>query len=448
MATTAMDYEAANGDRFEGQSQSSLSPSARLHQQAAPSNTSASTHARGGPYRAAYDIDTRHTPADEAPRYERDQRSASPRRDDGHDSSRRRSASPSGNGDPYVNSHLPPIPPHSLYNTTAPSASHSHMHGSRLNRISKDDTGSKDDDGAVNPGSNLFVTGIHPRLTEAEVTRLFEKYGEVEKCQIMRDPHSKESRGFGFVKMVLSEQADAAKEGLQGEQIEGRTLSIEKARRGKPRTPTPGKYFGPPKRGRYPGTYFAAQASHFLNDADRFLPDGGGGRGGGRFDRYDDRRRGPYGGGGGGYGGRDDPYRYRGGGGGGGGGYDRRERDYDRNYDRGGYREDRGYDRGYRGEDRGYGGRGGDEYSRGGDRYAGREDRDRGYGGEGRSYGGGGGGGGSREDRRGPGYERERYDRGGDRDAARSRDPAPAGGAGYAESAPRGDREAYGGGSH
>ena len=65
----------------------------------------------------------------------------------------------------------------------------------------------------------------------------------------MVDPHSKESRGFGFVNMVTAEQADAAKEGLQGEVIEGRTLSIEKARRSRPRTPTPGKYFGPPKRG-------------------------------------------------------------------------------------------------------------------------------------------------------------------------------------------------------
>lgn len=106
----------------------------------------------------------------------------------------------------------------------------------------------RDDDGAVNPGSNLFVTGIHPRLLEEEVTRLFTKYGTVEKCQIMRDPHTKESRGFGFVKMITSEEADAAKEGLQGKEFEGRTLSIEKARRARPRTPTPGKYFGPPSK--------------------------------------------------------------------------------------------------------------------------------------------------------------------------------------------------------
>lgn len=108
-----------------------------------------------------------------------------------------------------------------------------------------------DDEGAINSGTNLFVTGIHPRLTEADVSRLFDKYGEVTNCSIMLDPHTKESRGFGFVNMAQPEQADAAKEGLQGENIEGRTLSIEKARRARPRTPTPGKYFGPPKRGMY-----------------------------------------------------------------------------------------------------------------------------------------------------------------------------------------------------
>lgn len=185
---------------------------------------------------------------DDGARYERDEpRDESPRRDEGQES-RRRSASPGAAGsDRYVL-------PHMAYESTNPSPFYSFL--SSFHRP-KDDAGSRnggggDDDGAVNPGSNLFVTGIHPRLTEDEVSRLFEKYGEVEKCQIMRDPHTKESRGFGFVKMVTSEQADAAKDGLQGEVIDGRSLSIEKARRARPRTPTPGKYFGPPKRGKYP----------------------------------------------------------------------------------------------------------------------------------------------------------------------------------------------------
>ena len=275
------------------------------------------------------------------------------------------------------------------------------------------------------------MTGIHPRLEEAEVTRLFEKYGEVEKCQIMKDPHTGESRGFGFVKMVTSDMADAAKEGLQGEVIEGRTLSIEKARRARPRTPTPGKYFGPPKRGKclpQPQDRFLDSAA----DTRRPEPRRGG---------FDDRRRGGYSGG---YG-RDDSYRS------GGGyrgyrddrGYDRGyERSYDRGYDRG-YREDRGYDRSYR-EDRGYDRRERDDgYGARVDRYAGsregsgRDDR-------GERYGGSASGRGAPDDRRGPSYDRERYDRPSDRDARPPRDAPQS--AGYGDSAPRGGdtREPYG----
>jgi len=233
-----------------------------------------------------------------------------------------------------------------------------------------------DEPDAGNTGTNLFVTGIHPRLSEQDVTQLFDKYGEVESCSIMLDPHTKESRGFGFVKMVTPEQADAAKEGLQGAQIEGRTLSIEKARRGKPRSPTPGKYFGPPKRGK---TIPQMSVRKLLT-----VPTGdfGGGerRGGssrGYRDRYDDRRGG---GGGGGYGRRDD---YRGGPPRGYDDYDRRgyggggRRDRDDSYG-GGSRIDRYESSSSRRDD--YGGAGRDR--RGGGYYEGRGDRsDRGYGG-------------------------------------------------------------------
>lgn len=208
------------------------------------------------------------------------------------------------------------------------------------------------DEESTNTGTNLFVTGIHPRLSEQDVTQLFDKYGEVESCSIMLDPHTKESRGFGFVKMVLPEQADAAKEALQGAQIEGRTLSIEKARRGRPRSPTPGKYFGPPKRGDFGGS------------GGRRGPPGGGYR-----DRYDDRR-------GGGYGRRDD---YRGG----------APRGYDDGYER------RGYGGGRRERDEGYGGGGRiDRYESSGssrrDEYGAGRERRGGYYGERREGGGGG----------------------------------------------------------
>ncbi|KAL1977030.1 hypothetical protein VTN31DRAFT_3312 [Thermomyces dupontii] len=211
------------------------------------------------------------------------------------------------------------------------------------------------DDGAVNPGSNLFVTGIHPRLTEADLSRLFEKYGDVESCSIMIDPHTKESRGFGFVKMMTAEQADAAKEGLQGEVIEGRTLSIEKARRSRPRTPTPGKYYGPPKRDhRYGrGRRYDDRRGYGGRRYDDYRR--------GRYDSYDrrDRDRRDYGG----YGGRD------------------YGRDYPRDYGRrGDYRDDYshrgGVDRYASGRDERYG-RGDDRRDdRGDERRGGYYDRD------------------------------------------------------------------------
>ncbi|EWC47859.1 hypothetical protein DRE_02741 [Drechslerella stenobrocha 248] len=170
-----------------------------------------------------YETESRGGYGDSRDTYDRD-RSGSPRTrsPDGNTRMRSRSASPGGRVD------------------SRPGASDT------TDRRDKDPSPEKD--GSRNTGTNLFVTGIHPRLSEEDITRLFGKYGEVIKCNIMVDPHTKESRGFGFVNFAISDQADAAKDALQGEVYEGRTLSIEKARRSRPRTPTPGKYFGPPKR--------------------------------------------------------------------------------------------------------------------------------------------------------------------------------------------------------
>jgi transformer-2 protein len=278
--------------------------------------------------------------------YQRDDRSLSPRRRDSPPRrDRNRSASPGRMGD----------------RAGAAERSDDRRPGDDMSNAS-DRGGDRRNNGpapdATNTGTNLFVTGIHPRLTEDDVMRLFAKYGEVEKCQIMLDPHTKESRGFGFVKMSTLESADAAKEGLQGETFEGRTLSIEKARRSRPRTPTPGKYFGPPKRddfrrgppGRFGDDRRPPRGGRYYDDYDR--------RGGGGYSsRYDDRDAG------------ERHYRSR----------DSRD-DYGgpRAVDRYAGREDRyGGSGGARGEDR-YSSRGGD------DRRAPREsyaygDRDSGY---------------------------------------------------------------------
>lgn len=44
----------------------------------------------------------------------------------------------------------------------------------------------------------------------------------------MCDPHTQESRGFGFVTMETPEEAEAAIAGLAGTEMHGRTITIEK----------------------------------------------------------------------------------------------------------------------------------------------------------------------------------------------------------------------------
>ncbi len=112
----------------------------------------------------------------------------------------------------------------------------------------------------------------------------------------MYDPHTREPRGFGFVTFETSDEADAAIEGLNATDLSGRVLSVQKARRGRARTPTPGKYFGPPKEGDFAGPPGGGRGGGFP-------PRGGPPRGGYYDDRYGPPPpRGGYGGGGyGGY---------------------------------------------------------------------------------------------------------------------------------------------------
>jgi len=64
---------------------------------------------------------------------------------------------------------------------------------------------------------------------------------------VMRDPHTRDSRGFAFVTMETAEEAEAAIAGLNATDLAGRTINVQKAKRGRARTPTPGAYHGPPK---------------------------------------------------------------------------------------------------------------------------------------------------------------------------------------------------------
>ncbi|GAA5876880.1 hypothetical protein JCM1840_002689 [Sporobolomyces johnsonii] len=158
------------------------------------------------------------------------------------------------------------------------------------------DRGRSDDRGpqGMNPGNNLHVSGLSTRVEERDLEEVFSKFGRIQKCQVMRDPHTKDSRGFAFVTMETAEEAEVCITNLNATELMGRTMNVDKARRGRARTPTPGQYHGPPKRDGFDRPY----------EPRGYSSRGGGGYGArGYDDRYDSR--GGYSssrGGGGGYG--------------------------------------------------------------------------------------------------------------------------------------------------
>ena len=54
---------------------------------------------------------------------------------------------------------------------------------------------------------------------------------QVKKAQVMYDPHTRESRGFGFVTMESVEEAEAAITALNATEFMGKTITVERVRR-------------------------------------------------------------------------------------------------------------------------------------------------------------------------------------------------------------------------
>jgi RNA recognition motif-containing protein len=117
-------------------------------------------------------------------------------------------------------------------------------------------------------GKKLYVGNLTYSVTSSDLESWFAQYGTVQSAQVIQDRDTGRSKGFGFVEMNTDAEAQAAIQGLNDQEYEGRRLTVNEA---KPREPrSGGGYGGGGGRGGYGG--------------------GGGGRSGG----------GGYGGGGGG----------------------------------------------------------------------------------------------------------------------------------------------------
>ena len=77
---------------------------------------------------------------------------------------------------------------------------------------------------------NIFVGNLSFGTTEHTVRSMFESYGTVDRVNIVTDRDTGQPRGFAFVEMSADAQGDAAIVGLNGKDVDGRTLNVNEAR--------------------------------------------------------------------------------------------------------------------------------------------------------------------------------------------------------------------------
>jgi RNA recognition motif-containing protein len=78
--------------------------------------------------------------------------------------------------------------------------------------------------------TNIFVGNLSFRTTQEEIHQIFANYGAVERVNLVTDRDSGQSRGFAFVEMTNSNEAEAAINALNGTELHGRNINVNVAR--------------------------------------------------------------------------------------------------------------------------------------------------------------------------------------------------------------------------
>lgn len=75
---------------------------------------------------------------------------------------------------------------------------------------------------------NLYVGNLPFSTTDEDLREAFSAYGTVARAQVISDRETGRSRGFGFVEMETG--GDAAIDGMNGKEMNGRALTVNEAR--------------------------------------------------------------------------------------------------------------------------------------------------------------------------------------------------------------------------
>ena len=79
-------------------------------------------------------------------------------------------------------------------------------------------------------GKKLYCGNLTYNTTSSELEQLFSEYGTVQSAEVIMDRDTGRSKGFGFVEMSSDSEAQAAIDGLNLKDYEGRALAVNEAR--------------------------------------------------------------------------------------------------------------------------------------------------------------------------------------------------------------------------
>jgi RNA recognition motif-containing protein len=81
--------------------------------------------------------------------------------------------------------------------------------------------------------SKLFVSNLADTVSESALREIFSEQGRrVTEVSVVTERGTGKPRGFGFVELVTTAEAEAARDSLDGRELEGRPISVREAHNG------------------------------------------------------------------------------------------------------------------------------------------------------------------------------------------------------------------------
>ena len=79
-------------------------------------------------------------------------------------------------------------------------------------------------------GKKLYCGNLSFNVSSSDLDQLFSEFGTVKSAEVINDRDTGRSKGFGFVEMNNDQEAQAAIQGLNLKEHDGRALTVNEAR--------------------------------------------------------------------------------------------------------------------------------------------------------------------------------------------------------------------------